>query len=104
MQDNLDSMKNLEKNLIEYGMDLKKIPYVLQFNKRDLPGAVPLAEMNAKLNPYNSVTVEAVAVKGEGVMLTLKTLAGLVIGRLNDEYAPGKTASALSASAKPAAA
>src|SRR5262245_9793828 len=64
MQDNLDSVRNLDLNLKEYGLDLRKVPFVMQFNKRDLPGAMSVAELNAKLNPYGAVTVEAVAVKG----------------------------------------
>ena len=98
MQDNLDSLHNLEINLKEYGSDMQKIPLVLQYNKRDLPGAMPVSEMNTKLNPYGAIVVEAVAVKGEGVLQTLKALAKLVIDRLNDEYAPGRTGSPLVAS------
>ncbi len=98
MQDNLDSFRNLEENLKEYGTDIRRIPLVLQYNKRDLPGAMSIAEMNQKMNPQGVPTVEAVAVKGEGVMQTLKALAKLVIDRLNEEYAPGKTGSQLVAS------
>jgi hypothetical protein len=98
MQDNIESMKNLEENLKDYGIDLRKIPFVIQYNKRDLPGAMAVAELNTKLNPYNAPCFEAVAVRGDGVMATLKGLAKIVIDRLNDDYAPGKGASAVAPS------
>jgi signal recognition particle receptor subunit beta len=92
MNDNIESFKNLEKNLKEYGVDIRKIPLVIQYNKRDLPGALSIAELNAKVNPIGAPTFEAVAVKGEGVMQTLKGISKLVVDRLNEEYAPVKTA------------
>jgi hypothetical protein len=92
MNDNIESFKNLEKNLKEYGVDIRKIPLVIQYNKRDLPGALSVAELNAKVNPIGAPTFEAVAVKGEGVMQTLKGISKLVVDKLNEEYAPVKTA------------
>lgn len=86
MPDNIESWKNLEKNLKEYGIDILKMPIVIQYNKRDLPGALSVAELNAKLNPINAPTFEAVAVKGEGVMQTLKGISKLVVDKLNDDY------------------
>jgi len=86
MEDNIESMKNLRENLEEYGQQLERVPVVIQYNKRDLPGAVPLPDLEAKLNPEGWPSVEAVAVKGEGVMQTLKTLSKIVIERLNEEY------------------
>src|ERR1700754_3103899 len=50
MEANLESMQNLEKNLAEQGYDLKTVPYVLQFNKRDLPTALSADEMYRQLN------------------------------------------------------
>ena len=93
MSDNIESFRNLEKNLKEYGVDIRKIPIVIQYNKRDLPGALSVAELNAKMNSIGAPTFEAVAVKGEGVMQTLKGISKLVVDRLNEEYAPVKTAS-----------
>ncbi len=104
MSDNIESFKNLEKNLKDYGIDIQKIPLVIQYNKRDLPGALSVAELNAKLNSLGAPTFEAVAVKGEGVMQTLKGIAKLVVDRLNDEYAPVKrTATPAPAAPQPAA-
>jgi hypothetical protein len=100
MNDNIESFKNLEKNLKDYGVDMRKIPLVIQYNKRDLPGALSVQELNAKLNWVGAPVFEAVAVKGEGVMQTLKGISKLVVDRLNEEYAPVKS----SVAAAPAAA
>ena len=102
MNDNIESFKNLERNLKDYGVDIRKIPLVIQYNKRDLPGALSVAELNAKINSIGAPVFEAVAVKGEGVMQTLKGISKLVVDRLNEEYAPVKTA-APAAAAAPAA-
>lgn len=97
MPDNLDSLKNLEENLKEYGLDPNKIPFVIQYNKRDLPGAVALPELDSKLNRWGVQTFEAVAVKGDGVMQTLKGVSRMIIERLNDGYAQGKVPAAAAA-------
>jgi signal recognition particle receptor subunit beta len=103
MNDNIESFKNLERNLKEYGVDIRKIPLVIQYNKRDLPGALSVAELNAKINPIGAPVFEAVAVKGEGVMQTLKGISKLVVDRLNEEYAPVKSTAAPAGAAAPAA-
>ena len=51
MEANLESMQNLYDNMAEYGYDLTRMPFVIQYNKRDLPNAAPLGEMQAALNP-----------------------------------------------------
>lgn len=103
MNDNLESFRNLERNLKDYGVDIRKLPVVIQYNKRDLPGALTVAELNAKMNAIGAPTFEAVAVKGEGVMQTLKGISKLVVDRLNEEYAPVKTAASTAAAPAPAA-
>lgn len=103
MPDNIESFKNLEKNLKDYGIDIKKLPLVIQYNKRDLPGALSVAELNAKLNWLGAPTFEAVAVKGEGVMQTLKGISKLVVERLNEEYAPVKSGASAPSVVRPAA-
>jgi mutual gliding-motility protein MglA len=82
MEANIESLQNLEKNLKEQGYDLKAIPYALQFNKRDLPTAVPADEMYMKLNYKGEPTFEAVAMNGTGVFDTLKAVAKLVLTEL----------------------
>ncbi|MBI2407798.1 MAG: GTPase domain-containing protein [Gemmatimonadetes bacterium] len=51
MEANQEAMQNLYDNMAEYGYDLTKMPFVIQYNKRDLPNAAPLAELQASLNP-----------------------------------------------------
>ncbi len=86
LAENIESLDNLAKNLAENGLDINDIPLVLQYNKRDLPNAMAVADLNAKLNRRNWVTVEAVAVNGDGVFQTLKMISQLVIKRLNREH------------------
>jgi signal recognition particle receptor subunit beta len=82
MEANIESLDNLRFNLEEQGYDLDKIPYVIQYNKRDLPSAVPVEELRATLNTNNVPEFEACAVTGEGVFDTLKALAKQVLTEL----------------------
>lgn len=82
MEANIESLDNLRFNFEEQGYDLDKIPYVIQYNKRDLPSAVPLEELRATLNSNNVPDFEASAVTGEGVFDTLKALAKQVLTEL----------------------
>jgi hypothetical protein len=82
MEANIESLDNLRTNLAEQGYDLDKIPYVVQYNKRDLPNASPLAELQEVLNPTNVTSYEAVATVGTGVFDTLKAVAKLVLTEL----------------------
>jgi small GTP-binding protein len=82
MDANEESLSNLEDNLMENGFDLKSVPYVLQFNKRDLPSAVLVDDMYRLLNFKGEPTFEAVATKGIGVFETLKAVAKQVLYEL----------------------
>ncbi len=82
MDANAESLHNLEENLRENGFELKTIPFVLQFNKRDLPSAVLVDDMYRLLNFKGEPTFEAVAVKGMGVFETLKAVAKQVLYEL----------------------
>ncbi|MCB9882469.1 MAG: GTPase [Planctomycetes bacterium] len=82
--ENLESLDNLEENLREYGKDLKELPHVIQFNKRDLPKVLSVEEMNSQLNRYGAPTFEGIAPTGQGVFPTLKVLAGLVLESINN--------------------
>jgi len=75
MEANLESADNLKINLREQGYELEKIPYVVQYNKRDLPNAAPLQEMRRLLNPLQVSEFEASANVGKGVFETLKAVA-----------------------------
>ncbi|MEC4677686.1 MAG: ADP-ribosylation factor-like protein [Nitrospirota bacterium] len=85
MDANLESMENLIKNLKEHGFDLEELPYVIQYNKRDLPNAVSPEELNDALNPRKVPAYDAVAPTGEGVFETLKHVAKLVIMELKQK-------------------
>jgi signal recognition particle receptor subunit beta len=56
MEANLEAMQNLYDNMAEYGYDLTKMPFIVQYNKRDLPNAAPLEELQNTLNPGWEVT------------------------------------------------
>jgi mutual gliding-motility protein MglA len=79
---NLESVDNLRVNLAEQGYNLDKLPYVIQYNKRDLPNAVEVAELRAQLNPTGVPDFEAQARSGEGVFETLKAVSKLVLTEL----------------------
>jgi signal recognition particle receptor subunit beta len=82
MEANIESVENLRLNMTEQGYDLDKVPYVIQYNKRDLPNVVPLEEMKKALNPQGLPDFEASAVDGSGVFDTLKAIAKMVIMEL----------------------
>ena len=82
MEANVESVENLRINLAEQGYNLDAVPYVVQYNKRDLPNAVPVAEMKKALNPRGVPDFEAIASEGNGVFDTLKAIAKQVIMEL----------------------
>jgi signal recognition particle receptor subunit beta len=82
MEANIESLDNLRVNLQEQGYNLDKIPYVVQYNKRDLPNSAPMEELKKLLNPTNVPEYEAVATTGVGVFDTLKAVAKLVLTEL----------------------
>lgn len=78
--ENLESFQNLKDNLREYSVTLENLPIVLQYNKRDLPNIMSMKELNLALNKELQAPVfPAVAITGEGVFPTLKSIAGLVL-------------------------
>jgi hypothetical protein len=79
---NVESMENLETNLAETGQKLQDVPFVLQYNKRDLPDIVPVSELERALNPRGVSSFEACAVRGEGVFETLRALSRSVLTQL----------------------
>jgi mutual gliding-motility protein MglA len=79
---NLESVENLRTNLAEQGYDLNRIPYVVQYNKRDLPNIATLEELRRLINPRGVPEFQAVAPTGVGVFDTLKAVAKLVLTEL----------------------
>ena len=82
MEANIESLDNLRYNLQEQGYDLDKLPYVVQYNKRDLTNVAPMDELRKLLNPTEVPEFEAVATTGFGVFNTLKAVAKLVLTEL----------------------
>ena len=82
MEANVESLENLRTNLAEQGYSLDKLPYVIQYNKRDMPGIAPVEELRALLNTASVPDFEGVASTGVGVFDTLKSVAKLVLTAL----------------------
>ena len=97
---NMDALTNLRENLEANEIDPDEIPTVLQYNKRDLPNALPVDVLNERLNPKGWPHYEACAKAGKGVEETLKGVTGLVFRSLATKYG-GATSGV---TAKPAAA
>ena len=80
---NAESMRNLRENLDEYNLNLEEIPLVLQFNKRDLPDAVPTEMLKSILDPQARFpSFDAAASSGVGVFETLRAVSKMVLERL----------------------
>ena len=79
---NVESIENLRTNLAEQGYSLEKLPYVIQYNKRDMPGIAPVEELRGLLNSAGVPDFEGVASTGVGVFDTLKAVAKLVLTAL----------------------
>lgn len=82
MEENLQAMENLKSNLDKQGYDIRDIPLVLQYNKRDLPNALSVAELRSALNKYNSLDFEGTASEGKGVFESLRTVSKSIINVL----------------------
>ncbi|KAA3630777.1 MAG: GTPase [Calditrichaeota bacterium] len=87
MDENIESLSNLEENLEEYGYDLNELPFVIQYNKCDLPGVLSPEEMNPRLNPSNRPSYVASATVGNGVFDTLKGIIKLVLDKAKNTAA-----------------
>ena len=103
MEENLESLENLRENLREYGLSLDEMPWVIQYNKRDLPNAYSKEELEAALNPGGVPSFEAVATTGDGVFECFRGTARILLQKLSSEIKLGPTKpSALTAPTPPA--
>ena len=96
MEENRESLANLRANLAEYNIGLDSIPWVLQYNKRDLPNLYSIEELNAELNPGGKVPFfEAVARDGKGVFETFRGISHLLMEKVTKDLrrAPGAVGS-----------
>jgi mutual gliding-motility protein MglA len=85
MDANLETLLDLEKHLILSGKTLEDFPWVLQYNKRDLPGAESIEEMQRRLNFFGVPAFEAVATTGQGVFPTLKAVIKRVVSSVQSQ-------------------
>jgi signal recognition particle receptor subunit beta len=83
LEENRESLRDLEENLREMGRSLTDIPIVIQYNKRDLPDAMTVEDLQKQVNTHGFPVHEAVARTGQGVFATLKGLAALVLEAVN---------------------
>lgn len=80
MEANIESLNDLRENLDSQGIDFKKIPFVVQWNKRDLPNISRIPELRSRIGlNENTIEHEAVAVNGEGVFETLKSVSKMIL-------------------------
>jgi signal recognition particle receptor subunit beta len=84
--ENVDSFRNLQVNLLEQGVDPRQIPIVLQYNKRDLPGVMSVEELDDLLNYRDLPRYEARALAGAGVFDTLRGISEQVLRRLSQRF------------------
>jgi signal recognition particle receptor subunit beta len=84
MEQNLESLKSLEQNLIQQGSDLNRIPLVFQWNKRDLPNVTPVEDLSAKLNRFQAPEFSSIASRGDGVLETLQMISKMVLANIKD--------------------
>ena len=80
---NIESLYNLHENLEEYKLNVTDVPYVLQYNKRDMPDVITVEDLDQELNPEGYPSYEAVAIKGTGVFDTLRAVAKGVLKKLS---------------------
>lgn len=87
MPENLESFRNLEQNLSDYSYSLDEIPYVLQYNKRDLDNVAPVYYLEYFLNRGKKqiYSNESIATTGEGVFITLNQISKLVLSKMSRE-------------------
>jgi mutual gliding-motility protein MglA len=82
LEQNIRSLKELAVNITRQNKKFQEFPIVLQYNKRDLPNALPVPVLDKYLNSMNWTRFEAIATTGEGVFDTLKAISKLVISKL----------------------
>ena len=87
LDENIESLQNLQANLLEQGIDIRVVPVILQYNKQDLPGDLILSteEMDDALNFRGVPSFAGAAVNGVGVFETLKAISEGVLRKLSQE-------------------
>jgi signal recognition particle receptor subunit beta len=85
MEANIETLLDLENNLKQDGHSLEEFPWVIQYNKRDLPGVDSVPTLQKKLNFFDVPYFEAIAVRGEGVFNTLKAIINNVVQHVQNQ-------------------
>ncbi len=85
MEANIETLLDLESNLKEDNHSLENFPWVIQYNKRDLPGVESIDELQKRLNFFNVPYFEAIAVRGDGVFDTLKAVINAVVKNVQNQ-------------------
>jgi signal recognition particle receptor subunit beta len=80
---NIESLYNLYENLEDYKLAVNDLPFVIQYNKRDMPDIISVEDLEGELNPEGYPSLEAVAITGVGVFDTLKLVAKGILHRLS---------------------
>lgn len=81
-EENIQSIAELEQNMRRMGKDLKNFPLIMQWNKRDMPNALPISVLERYLNRRHVPAYEAVAAQGRGVFATLRAISKTVMAQL----------------------
>jgi signal recognition particle receptor subunit beta len=81
-EENVQSISELEMNMHRVGRDIGHFPLVMQWNKRDMPSALPLSVLERYLNRRRVPSFEAVASTGKGVFATLRAISKAVMAQL----------------------
>ena len=85
LDENIESMQDLHSNLATHGMDVRTVPLVIQYNKRDLPQELltSVAELRDAINFRDVPDFQADALHGPGVFETLRGISEIVLKRLS---------------------
>jgi signal recognition particle receptor subunit beta len=82
LDEDIESFRNLQENLLEHGIDIREIPVVIQYNKRDLPNVFSIEQLEEEFNFRNVPSYPASALLGEGVFDTLRSASEGVLKKL----------------------
>jgi mutual gliding-motility protein MglA len=84
---NLESLADLHENLLEQDIEVRDLPFVLQYNKQDIEGAVPAGDLDDLLNFREFPAHTAAAVRGTGVVSTLRSISEMVLRSVARNFA-----------------
>ena len=86
LDENIESLQNLQANVLEHGIDVRSLPMILQYNKQDLPRELILSttELDDALNFRGLPSFSADALHGQGVFETLKAVSAEVLRKLSE--------------------